>query len=478
MRQVKPSVKANSNTMSSRLRRSIPFSFLLCMLALASMPISVEAAEAGCTCTYITRAIHDTPSGETAGTASSRTSVVITSDSSGVTAPITNTASCRLGCTEWADHQSSLSSLFEYVIDGDPVYRTAEEAAATTAAAVAEAEAREYLYPDLNVDVPGLTFAEVLDVNGLLHINFIPEYLNGLYRYALGAGAIIAVVMVMIGGAQYMIGSGMGSVEAGRKRITNAITGLILVLSAYTILNVVNPNITFFEPLALKYVKASPFIVAEGAEAIAGCQDIKGIVAKCSKETLISTRWTSSVTESINAIGKDTGVDPLLISTHLQVEGAKTDLSWVTGQCGEIGPAQFMPTTFDGIVESTTRCCTRVARNGGILDRDRTACTATTDSWPPPSSEFPNCNTEKCSNCQVADPSCVAYMTLSSTNTGAVENAIRAEALFIKTNLTKITGDYALAMCAYNGRGANAAAYAQKAAAAYTATCTASGGSN
>ncbi|MEK7665360.1 MAG: hypothetical protein AAB337_00580 [Patescibacteria group bacterium] len=118
----------------------------------------------------------------------------------------------------------------------------------------AEEEARTFLRPNLNVDIPGLSFSNILNKNGKLQISFIPEYLNGLYRYALGAGALIAIVMIMIGGAQYILGSGLGSVEAGRKRITNAVTGLVLLLSAYTLLYLVNPNLTLFKAVEVDLV--------------------------------------------------------------------------------------------------------------------------------------------------------------------------------------------------------------------------------
>jgi len=91
-------------------------------------------------------------------------------------------------------------------------------------------EVENYLTPSLNVDIPGFSFSSILERNGFLYVDFISEYINSIYNYLLGAGAIIAVVMIMIGGVQYMIGSSVGSIDSAKKRITNAATGLVLLL--------------------------------------------------------------------------------------------------------------------------------------------------------------------------------------------------------------------------------------------------------
>ena len=90
----------------------------------------------------------------------------------------------------------------------------------------------------------------------------IGDYINLLYTYSLSIAAIIAVVMIMIGGVQYVIGSGTGgeAVTAARKRITNAVTGLVLLLFAYLVLNTVNPALVKFKVLQLPLIKSSLFL--------------------------------------------------------------------------------------------------------------------------------------------------------------------------------------------------------------------------
>ena len=72
--------------------------------------------------------------------------------------------------------------------------------------------------------------------------------------------------------------------------------------------------------------------------------------------------------------------------------------------------------------------------------------------------------------------SCIDYFDTSKPN--GVQNSVTATAKLIKYNLSngRIAGDIALAMCAYNGSGKQAATYAQEASKIYEDFCKTSGG--
>ncbi len=119
-----------------------------------------------------------------------------------------------------------------------------------------------YCFPEpepiqLSVHLGGTT--QVLDIG---------TYINAAYTYLLGAGAIVAIVMVMIGGVQYMIGSSVGHADAAKKRIQNAVIGLILVMGAYLILNTVNPYLVQLKSIELPLIKSSIFVTGIGS-----CED-------------------------------------------------------------------------------------------------------------------------------------------------------------------------------------------------------------
>lgn len=72
------------------------------------------------------------------------------------------------------------------------------------------------------------------------------DFLNGAFKFGLAIAATLAVVMITIGGVEYMGRDSYASKEAGRERITNAIIGLIIALLIWVILFTINPNLLNF----------------------------------------------------------------------------------------------------------------------------------------------------------------------------------------------------------------------------------------
>ncbi|MBI3888341.1 hypothetical protein HY311_00940 [Candidatus Nomurabacteria bacterium] len=73
--------------------------------------------------------------------------------------------------------------------------------------------------------------------------NKIGGYLNVMIRIFIGLCAVLAVVMIVIGGIEYMTTELISGKEAGKERITHAIFGLLLALGAWTLLYQINPDI-------------------------------------------------------------------------------------------------------------------------------------------------------------------------------------------------------------------------------------------
>ncbi len=74
----------------------------------------------------------------------------------------------------------------------------------------------------------------------------IDDYFGMIYRIAIGLAGTLAVLMIFFGGVQYMTSDALTKKEDGRKRIQNAVLGLIIALSSYAILNTVNPDLLEF----------------------------------------------------------------------------------------------------------------------------------------------------------------------------------------------------------------------------------------
>ncbi|MBU1895526.1 pilin [Patescibacteria group bacterium] len=70
----------------------------------------------------------------------------------------------------------------------------------------------------------------------------IADYFQYLYRYSIGVAGLLAVIMIIVAGFQWITSGGNTStIGKARTRITRAIIGLLLVVGAYTILNTINP---------------------------------------------------------------------------------------------------------------------------------------------------------------------------------------------------------------------------------------------
>ena len=68
-------------------------------------------------------------------------------------------------------------------------------------------------------------------------------YLNVMIKIFLGIAGVLAVIMIVWGGIQYMTTELISSKEAGKDSIVNAIFGLVLALGAYLLLYTINPDI-------------------------------------------------------------------------------------------------------------------------------------------------------------------------------------------------------------------------------------------
>jgi type IV secretory pathway VirB2 component (pilin) len=71
----------------------------------------------------------------------------------------------------------------------------------------------------------------------------IGKYLNVMIKFFIGICAVLAVIMIVVGGIEYMASELPGNKEAGKDRIQHAIWGLVLALSAWTLLYTINPDI-------------------------------------------------------------------------------------------------------------------------------------------------------------------------------------------------------------------------------------------
>lgn len=93
-----------------------------------------------------------------------------------------------------------------------------------------------------SADIP-LVRLEV-PIGSVVEVDGIAEYVSVFYRFAVSAMAIIAATMIMYAGISWLTAAG-NSTKTGeaKERIIAAISGLILTMMSFVILNTINPQL-------------------------------------------------------------------------------------------------------------------------------------------------------------------------------------------------------------------------------------------
>ena len=106
--------------------------------------------------------------------------------------------------------------------------------------------------PRLQVNIPTLDLSSWTANNSG---NWLGLYIKAIYQYAIGIVGILAAVVLMFGGLLWLTAGGnTGQVTEAKEWIKASLTGLILALSSYMILYVVNPDLTIFQSLNIEKV--------------------------------------------------------------------------------------------------------------------------------------------------------------------------------------------------------------------------------
>lgn len=116
--------------------------------------------------------------------------------------------------------------------------------------------------PTLSIPIPGLPFPELskIELKGgeadrYLLIPWLGQYLAAIYNYLIALAALVATIMIVVGGMQWLLAAGAtDKISEAKKRITNAVIGLILALGTYILLYTLNPDLVSFKALKVSSV--------------------------------------------------------------------------------------------------------------------------------------------------------------------------------------------------------------------------------
>ena len=100
------------------------------------------------------------------------------------------------------------------------------------------------------VEIPGLSKSLKIDQSS------IGQYISAIFDFATAAAGILAVVVMMFGGFLWLMSGGNQERAAnGKAYIASALSGLVLVLFSYTLLNFVNPDLINLTPIRITLVE-------------------------------------------------------------------------------------------------------------------------------------------------------------------------------------------------------------------------------
>lgn len=115
-------------------------------------------------------------------------------------------------------------------------------------------------------------------------------FLQGLFNVAIVVAGILAILMVVIGAITYLSTDSISGTEHGRDMMLNAVLGLILALSAWVIINTINPELAGGLSITIPKVNTGNYSMSEP-----GVINTTGIPSGVTPNEDVGTSATGSV---------------------------------------------------------------------------------------------------------------------------------------------------------------------------------------
>lgn len=121
--------------------------------------------------------------------------------------------------------------------------------------------------PSPKIKIPGLSFSDLAisgkltgddEGNTYLDIPYIGEYVKGMYNYLILIVGVVCVARIMVAGFIYTVPDTSGEAKSSAlKMITQAVIGLFLAITSYTLLYLFNPELVEFKNLRVVFVRTA-----------------------------------------------------------------------------------------------------------------------------------------------------------------------------------------------------------------------------
>ncbi len=75
----------------------------------------------------------------------------------------------------------------------------------------------------------------------------LPEYVRYIFNFVIVVSGIIALIMIVVGGIEYLTATNKNTVQKSKERIKSAFLGLLILLFSYLILITINPQLIYLQ---------------------------------------------------------------------------------------------------------------------------------------------------------------------------------------------------------------------------------------
>lgn len=180
------------------------------------------------------------------------------------------TAAEKVGrvCTQRSVDEIKKSQVLNFP-NNNPIQQDAAQDLGVKDVGVSDPETYKLLAP-----LPGIE-------GGIIKTNDLGNYFNMMFKLIIGLCGALAVIMIIIGGVQYMGDESVFGKTEAKSKITSAILGLLIALGAFALLNTINPALTGQNGLTVDQIDAQIDEESEPVENVGTYSTTGGNVKIC-----------------------------------------------------------------------------------------------------------------------------------------------------------------------------------------------------